>query len=195
MGTVTLSKLLRQKLSSWKRNGEHLPLTRTDAKNLLLSKRRVSRRGCWLWQGNRFGNGYGRLCCSWARAINLGARVHIVAYNLWRSAVPRGIFVCHSCDVKNCFNPKHLWLGTNQQNQLDASRKGVFNRYWTPIQRAKYSVMYTGSGNPMHGRTGKNAPAYGRIGAKHPMYGKHHTEAAREKISASLTAYNKRIQQ
>lgn len=30
----------------------------------------------------------------------------------------------HSCDNPNCINPKHLWLGTNRSNILDAAAKG-----------------------------------------------------------------------
>jgi hypothetical protein len=88
--------------------------------------------------------------------------------------------------VKLCFNPKHLWLGTNQENQIDASEKGVFARYWTKEKRMSYSQTYSGAGNPMYGRTGEAAPAYGRIGSLHPMFGKHHTAESKDKISAGL---------
>ncbi len=37
---------------------------------------------------------------------------------------PKGLHICHKCDVRNCINPDHLFLGTPQQNQLDKIRKG-----------------------------------------------------------------------
>jgi len=48
-----------------------------------------------------------------------------VAYRVWKGAIPDGMFVCHTCDVKRCINPDHLWLGTNRDNIKDAISKGV----------------------------------------------------------------------
>ena len=36
---------------------------------------------------------------------------------------PGNMFVLHKCDVRNCFNPKHLFLGTNDDNMKDMASK------------------------------------------------------------------------
>ncbi|MGB8686641.1 MAG: HNH endonuclease [Microcoleus sp.] len=33
-------------------------------------------------------------------------------------------FCCHSCDVRNCINPNHLWEGSRLENSQDRFRKG-----------------------------------------------------------------------
>lgn len=49
---------------------------------------------------------------------------HKVSYILSVGEVPEGLFVCHKCDNPPCCNPDHLFLGTNQENILDARDKG-----------------------------------------------------------------------
>lgn len=72
--------------------------------------------GCWLWQGSKFANGYGRYGrCSYA---------HRFAYELFIGPIPDGLQVCHRCDIKHCVRPEHLFLGTQADNMRDARQKG-----------------------------------------------------------------------
>lgn len=144
---------------------------------------------CWVWQGSLWSNGYGRI----ARHLPISkfsARAHRAAWQLAYGDIG-SLFVCHKCDVRRCVNPAHLWLGTNQANQIDARDKGVFSAYWTPERRAFARAKMSGAGNPMYGRSGTAAPAFGRCGAAHPMFGRRHTEDTKTKISNSLLEFHR----
>lgn len=140
---------------------------------------------CWIWKGLMYANGYGRLSRYLPRT-RFHQRAHIAMYQLTYGTIPAGVFVCHSCDVKACVNPAHLWLGTNQDNQRDFIDKYGVSNYWTPARRLARSLANTGSKNPMFGKTGAQAPCFGRTGTAHPMHGKKHSAVTLQKISASL---------
>jgi hypothetical protein len=165
-------------------------VTKRKLFSLMQHRISVGSQGCWLWCGSMFDSGYGRVTPT--EAILLGSqstRAH-VAFWVAVNGSTRGLFVCHSCDVKRCCNPSHGWLGTNQDNQKDAVSKGNVALMWTPERRARWSKMSSGADNPMYGRTGDLAPASGRVGSKHPMFGKHHSEASKRKTSETLRRKN-----
>lgn len=61
------------------------------------------------------------------RLTHRGGRVVYMHQQAWRDThgpVPRGLFVCHHCDVRACAEVRHLYLGTNRQNMQDASARG-----------------------------------------------------------------------
>jgi hypothetical protein len=45
-------------------------------------------------------------------------------YKLRHKAPPSHILVCHTCDVPQCINDDHHFLGTKKDNAQDASKKG-----------------------------------------------------------------------
>ncbi len=82
-------------------------------------------RHCWLWMGRQNSYGYGTLM----RDGKYGSLVHRLSWEIHRGPIPkgnhfRGMFVCHSCDIRNCVNPKHLFLGEIYENNMDRTRKG-----------------------------------------------------------------------
>lgn len=50
--------------------------------------------------------------------------VHRISWQLFKGEIPFGLHVLHHCDTPPCFNPEHLFLGTNHDNILDSTRKG-----------------------------------------------------------------------
>lgn len=78
--------------------------------------------GCWLWTGavRDSRNTYGV-----TRVKGKSTFAHRASYRAHVGPIPSGMFVCHVCDVKRCINPEHLYLGTPQQNIVDAWEKGL----------------------------------------------------------------------
>jgi hypothetical protein len=79
--------------------------------------------GCWLWMGSYTNGGYGQVAgpASSGKTMLL---VHRVVWELLHGPIPDGLVVCHHCDNPPCCNPRHLFLGTHQDNTLDMVRKG-----------------------------------------------------------------------
>lgn len=77
--------------------------------------------GCILYTGQSNGH-YGQI--EYRRKTYLA---HRAAYMVHKGPIPAGLLVCHSCDVKLCVNPEHLWLGTCTDNVQDMIDKGRAN--------------------------------------------------------------------
>lgn len=75
--------------------------------------------GCWLCRGvppNRYGG---------MKVRGIGqVRLNRLSWMVYRGPIPDGLWVLHRCDVRPCFNPEHLFLGTPLMNNQDRHAKG-----------------------------------------------------------------------
>ncbi|HEY1646299.1 MAG TPA: HNH endonuclease [Candidatus Saccharimonadales bacterium] len=79
---------------------------------------------CWLWSGVINYAGYGQV-----KYKGKQWRVHRLMFSLAYPEIPLSHkdHICHICDIRNCFNPLHLFKGTASDNQKDCVAK---KRHW-----------------------------------------------------------------
>ena len=78
---------------------------------------------CWLFRGIS-NKGYG----SFRDGRGQNVQAHRFSWEIYNGPIPEGLFVLHRCDIRNCVNPGHLFLGTQLDNMKDASEKGRLRR-------------------------------------------------------------------
>jgi hypothetical protein len=85
---------------------------------------------CWLWTGHiDRGCGYGKFTADWRKGSELA---HRVSFYLAHGFYPKGE-TCHTCDVRACVRPDHLYDGTRSDNMRDAVAR---KRHWNVRKEA-----------------------------------------------------------
>lgn len=79
---------------------------------------RTESSGCILWIGATNPYGYGQTSMKGMERL-----VHRRAFAEAYGPIPYGKCVLHKCDVPNCFNVDHLFIGTKRDNRLDQIAK------------------------------------------------------------------------
>ncbi len=92
----------------------------------------VADNGCHLFTGPKNDDGYGRVKVNYKQVF-----VHREVWAKQFGAIPAGMCVCHKCDVPNCINPEHLFLGTHKENMEDRARKGRYDNAGEKAPSAK----------------------------------------------------------
>jgi hypothetical protein len=85
---------------------------------------------CWIWTAAIGSENYGAFALRRPGKASTAVQAHRVAWELanGREAPPE-MDVCHTCSIRRCVNPAHLFLGTRADNMRDAADK---QRLWTP---------------------------------------------------------------
>lgn len=78
-----------------------------------------NKNNCWIWIGRKSIFGYGQFFMKGKLE-----QAHRASWKIYKGIIPRKLCVCHSCDNRSCVNPKHLWLGTRNDNVQDMIKKG-----------------------------------------------------------------------
>ncbi len=75
---------------------------------------------CVIWQGALAANGYPVAGKTYMHRASLALKL--------RRSVRHGFDACHTCDVRSCVNPDHLYEGTRSQNMADCTARGRHNK-------------------------------------------------------------------
>src|ERR1035437_2705237 len=106
--------------------------------NLLDNLSLDDKTGCWNWTAAT-SVGYGVM-----RYSGRNEYVHRIAAHVWLryDFSDKEHEICHHCDNRRCFNPKHLFIGTRLDNVRDAVKKG---RQFVPPMKS-----YCKRGHPLN---------------------------------------------
>ncbi len=91
-------------------------LSRIEFFNANIKKSEVS--DCILWCGRIDKLGYGMIW-NGQKAV----KAHRFSWELVNGKIPDGINCLHKCDIRNCVNVEHLFLGSQQDNIKDMVNK------------------------------------------------------------------------
>ena len=94
--------------------------------------------GCHIWTGTKNSEGYGEL--RFGRHMR---KVHRLRYAHTYGPIPDWLLCCHKCNVRECINPEHIYLGTDADNTRDKIDAGTHlirargrDHHNTPLEEA-----------------------------------------------------------
>lgn len=80
---------------------------------------------CWLWTKRVTDNGYGQSGNGKLAKKHATLVAHKLSYLAFGGVIPDGMLLRHTCRNRHCCNPKHLEVGTHQDNMDDKYRDGT----------------------------------------------------------------------
>jgi hypothetical protein len=94
---------------------------------------------CWEWKTGFFDTGYGAF---FLEGQNRGAHRVSLEIHLGRK-LDSDEFACHTCDNPKCVNPKHLFVGTHEDNLKDMAAKKRGRNQYTGREACSKGHKYT----------------------------------------------------
>jgi len=85
----------------------------------IISKSLIGSGGCLFFDGAKLRCGYGSI-----KINSKSIQVRRFSYQVFNGEIPIGTDVLHKCDNPSCWNPNHLFLGTDIDNARDKMSKG-----------------------------------------------------------------------
>ena len=92
-----------------------IPLSDKIERNII----RIPESGCWIWMSSLNKGGYGKTGLGKGSCLS----AHRVSYENKYGEIPKDKFALHTCDIKCCVNPDHIFIGTQKENMQDKVRK------------------------------------------------------------------------
>lgn len=96
----------------------------------IMERTAVDDNGCWIWKRQISKNGYGHFRCT---AKDKWHYTHQESFLAFNGKILLDLNVLHKCDVPNCCNPEHLYLGTNKNNHADMVARGRVTKGNLPL--------------------------------------------------------------
>jgi len=133
----------------------------------------ASTEACWPWRGCKNSSGYGLI-----EVNGKQCRAHRISWRIHLKSLPAGMCVLHRCDNPLCVNPRHLFLGTRRDNNIDKVNKG----------RARGGRM-SGVSNPASKLTEPEVRSIRKMAASDTSRGSQARIARRFGVSETMVSY------
>lgn len=107
----------------------------------------ITETGCWIWMGSQTEHGYGI-----TRFNKKRYRAHRISYEIFNNKqIEESKILCHTCNVKECVNPNHVYEGTPETNANDIAKTGMLTGERCPaskltIEEVKHIIIEKQSG-------------------------------------------------